>query len=426
MAAVAYGSLPFQQQIAFFRSKRNVLTESWLDVWQAEHDNAFMVAGANRIELVADFRDAVRAAIEDGATLADFRRDFDRIVAKHGWDYNGGRNWRSRVIYETNLRQSYNAGRWNQLQRLKKARPYWRYKHSDAVEHPRPVHLSWNDKIWAADDPVWRAIYPANGWGCQCYVEALSERDMKRLGKKGPDPSPQLQWVDALVGQRSPGGPRVVRTVVGVDPGFAYAPGSSLDDWPTSRGGPRTPEALRRTLEQSTQDALRKSTRLPAAPAAQLLREIFELERAHDALAAGYAEFQAQALTALEPHNAQYFVGLFDDGLLATLASRGMAPTTAAITVRDGDVLRTLATNVVESALAQLPALLSAPSAVLFDTAAGDVLYLGGVGEAVQLVVRVSARGAVNTYRSAVVADLQALAGEVRSGRLVLLRGSLE
>lgn len=234
MAAVAYGSLPFRQQIAFFRGKRNVLTESWLDVWQAEHDNAFMVAGANRIELVADFRDAVRASIESGETLEDFRRRFDSIVAKHGWDYNGGRNWRSRVIYETNLRQSYNAGRWNQLQRLKKARPYWRYKHSDAVEHPRPVHLSWDDKIWAADDPVWQVIYPSNGWGCQCYVEALSERDMKRLGKDGPDPSPQLEWVDAIVGQRSAGGPRVVRTVVGVDPGFAYAPGSSLDDWPSS------------------------------------------------------------------------------------------------------------------------------------------------------------------------------------------------
>ena len=426
MAAVAYGSLPFRQQIAFFRGKRNVLTESWLDVWQAEHDNAFMVAGANRIELVADFRDAVRAAIESGETLEDFRRRFDSIVAKHGWDYTGGRNWRSRVIYETNLRQSYNAGRWNQLQRLKKARPYWRYKHSDAVEHPRPVHLSWDDKIWAADDPVWQVIYPSNGWGCQCYVEALSERDMKRLGKDGPDPSPQLEWVDAIVGQRSAGGPRVVRTVVGVDPGFAYAPGSSLDDWPSSRGGPVTPEALRRTLEQSSQDALRKSTRLPAAPAAKLLKEIFELERAHDALAAGYAEFQAQALTALEPRNAQYFVGLFDEDLLAALGGRGLTPSTAAITVRDSDVLRTLSTGVVEAALAQLPALLREARAVLFDTTAGDVLYLADVDDAAQLVVRVSARTAVNTYRSAVAADLQALARDVRSGRLVLLRGNLE
>lgn len=426
MAAVAYGSLPFRQQIAFFRGKRNVLTESWLDVWQAEHDNAFMVAGANRIELVADFRAAVRAAIENGETLKDFRQRFDSIVAKHGWDYKGGRNWRSRVIYETNLRQSYNAGRWSQLQRLKHVRPFWRYKHSDAVEHPRPVHLSWNDKIWAADDPVWKVIFPSNGWGCQCSVEGLSARDMQRLGKAGPDESPQLQWVDAVVGQRSAGGPRIVRTVVGVDPGFAYAPGSSLDDWPTGRGNPVTPPALRRQLEQSAQDALRKSTRLPAVPAAKLLAEIFTLERAHHALVAGYAEFQAQAITALEPHNAQYFVGLFDEALLDALNGRGLTPSTAAITVRDTDVLGTLAAGMTEAALARLPAMLRAPRAVLFDTAVGEVLYLADAADNAQVVVRVSARVAVNTYRSAVVADLQALARDVRSGRLVLLRGNLE
>ena len=34
-----------------------------------------------------------------------------------GWA-NGGRNWRTRVIFETNLRTSYAAGRWQQLQRI--------------------------------------------------------------------------------------------------------------------------------------------------------------------------------------------------------------------------------------------------------------------------------------------------------------------
>ena len=34
--------VPFQQQIAFFRNKKNVLTESWLDLWQSEHDNGFI------------------------------------------------------------------------------------------------------------------------------------------------------------------------------------------------------------------------------------------------------------------------------------------------------------------------------------------------------------------------------------------------
>ena len=156
MATVGYGTVPFAEQIEFFRRKRNVLTESWLDLWESEHDTAFMVAGANRDDLVADFARAIEKAAADGATLEEFRRDFDRIVSIYGWDYKGGRNWRSRVIYETNLRQSYNAGRWKQLQDLKKVRPWWRYRHSDAVEHPRPEHEAWDGMILHCDDPWWQ------------------------------------------------------------------------------------------------------------------------------------------------------------------------------------------------------------------------------------------------------------------------------
>ena len=121
MAEPAYGSLPFSEQIAFFRRKLNLPTRAWTDIWTAEHDWAFVVAGANRDAIVADFRAAVEKAIADGTTLEAFRNEFDAIVAKHGWDYNGGRDWRSRVIYETNLNTSYAAGRYEQLQ----AAPYW-------------------------------------------------------------------------------------------------------------------------------------------------------------------------------------------------------------------------------------------------------------------------------------------------------------
>lgn len=426
MATVAHGSLPFKQQIAFLRGKRNVLTESWVDVWEAEHDNAFMVAGANRIDLLADLREAIRAAIEDGETLDNFRGRFDSIVAKHGWDYNGGRNWRSRVIYETNLRQSYNAGRWAQEQQLKKAMPWKRYRHSDAVEHPRPVHQGWDGKIWAVDDPVWLVIHPQNGWGCQCFTELLSDRDMKKLGKSGPDESPQLEWIDVLVGKNSPGGPRLVRTVVGVDPGFAYAPGSSLDTWPSRRGGPVTPPELQHTLEQSAQDMLRKSMRLPAAAAAQLLGDALQLARVQDALQAGYATFQGAAIASGSARGASYLPGVLDDVLATAMAARGITPATAAISVADADVLRFIAAGVSGADLSALPSTLRGARAVLWDAAAGELLFVSDVGSGV-MVARVGVRGAVNQVRNVTTAaDASALTAAVTDGRAVLLRGSLE
>ncbi|MYG13508.1 MAG: DUF935 family protein, partial [Gammaproteobacteria bacterium] len=112
--------LPFSEQVDFFRRKLSLPTKAWTDIWQSQHDVAFVVAGAARDELLSDLRGAVDAAIADGETLASFRRRFDGIVAEHGWSHSGGRDWRTRIIYGTNLRSSYSAGRWEQMQAVKR------------------------------------------------------------------------------------------------------------------------------------------------------------------------------------------------------------------------------------------------------------------------------------------------------------------
>ena len=220
-------SLPFREQIDFFKRKFNLPTRTWTDIWQSQHDVAFVVAGAVKADLINDLRTSVHSAIAEGTTLARFRKDFDGIVARHDWHHKGGRDWRTRVIYETNLRTSYAAGRWQQLQAVKATRPYWRYRHSDATTDPRPEHLAWDGLILAADDPWWKTHYPPNGWGCQCYVEALSKRDLKRLDRKGPDRAPALNRREVTVGTRGPR-PRKVDVPEGIDPGFAYAPGEAV------------------------------------------------------------------------------------------------------------------------------------------------------------------------------------------------------
>jgi len=231
MPDVSYGTVPFADQVAFFRRKINLPTNAWTDIWESEHDHAFVVAGANRDDLLADFRAAIDKAISQGTTLEEFRKDFDAIVAKYGWSYTGGRNWRSRVIYETNLRTSYAAGRYAQLQAVKSIRPYWQYVHSDAVEHPRPQHLAWNGMVLSADDPWWNEHYPPNGWGCRCTVHSLGEDDLARLGKDGADEAPATEYKTVTVGSNGPS-PRTVDVPDGVDPGFGYAPGQdAFESW---------------------------------------------------------------------------------------------------------------------------------------------------------------------------------------------------
>ena len=229
LAAVSaqHTRLPFSEQIDFFRSKLNLPTESWTDIWQEQHDRSFVVAGAAHVDLVADLRAAADSAIADGTTLATFRREFDAIVAKHGWSYKGGRDWRTRVIYETNLRSSYAAGRYQQMRDVADRRPFWRYRHSDASEQARAAHVAWDGLVLRHDDPWWDTHYPPNGWGCKCFIEALGESDLERLGKSGPDQAPPIRTRTVTVGTKGPN-PRTVEVPEGIDPGWAYAPGQSV------------------------------------------------------------------------------------------------------------------------------------------------------------------------------------------------------
>ena len=222
MVDAVYGSLPFAEQSAFFRRKLNLPTDGWTDIYTREHDWAFVVAGANRDAIVSDFRVAVQKAI-DGSTLESFRKDFDKIVATHGWDYNGGRDWRSRIIYDTNLSTSYAAGRWQQLQ----SAPYWQYEHQDWVTHPRKQHVGWDGLVLERGNPWLQTHYPPNGWQCHCTMRGLWPKDLQRLGKSGPDQAPPINLVERTIGQRSALGPRTVRVPEGIDPGFEYAPGSA-------------------------------------------------------------------------------------------------------------------------------------------------------------------------------------------------------
>jgi len=220
--------LPFDEAIAYFAQKTNVGTRRWTDVWETAHARAFMVAGAMQEALVDDFRKAIHKAIAEGTTLAEFRKDFDRIVARHGWSgWTGegsaaGRAWRTRVIYETNLNMAYAAGRWAEMTDPDVLRifPFWVYRHS-GNPHPRLQHKAWDGLTLAADDPFWMTNYPPNGFNCGCTVEPVSANDLARQGKKGPDPSPPLDIRPRPIGTSG----RTALSPAGVDPGFAYNPG---------------------------------------------------------------------------------------------------------------------------------------------------------------------------------------------------------
>lgn len=214
---------PFKEALAAFRLRMGNLvpTATWEDIWQSQHDRAFMVAGATKADLLADLAKAVEKAIAEGTSLQEFRRDFRRIVEERGWHgwtgegTKGGEAWRTRVIYRTNVRTSYAAGRMAQL--IDSGFPLWVYRHGGSVE-PRIIHLGWDGLVLPPDHPFWATHAPPNGWGCSCYVVgARSFRGAQRLGgTPGKELPPGWEKLDPKTG-----------APVGIDRGWAYAPGAS-------------------------------------------------------------------------------------------------------------------------------------------------------------------------------------------------------
>lgn len=219
--AVRYGSLPFDDAITFFRRKLKTPAEAWDDVWQNAHNRAFMVAGVTHADMLNDFYRSVDKAISEGKSLKWFQSEFNNIKSKYGWEHNGQPAWRSQLIYETNIRQAYNAGREGQIQALKATRPYALYKHGDS-ETPRVLHLQWHNLVLPVDDPWWQTHSPQNGWGCKCKKFSLSERELKRRGLKvgkAPD-NGTYTWLDKKTGEAH-------ELPKGIDPGFDYTPKNS-------------------------------------------------------------------------------------------------------------------------------------------------------------------------------------------------------
>ena len=250
---------PFEAQIAYLRQKLRLPTERWDEIQNAAHDRAFVVAGAAKADLLADLHQAVLDRASDGLGLQAFRKDFKAIVAKHGWsgwtgeDTPEGVAWRTRVIYQTNMSTSYAAGRWREMNdpEVLALRPYWRYIHSDGVLHPRPHHLAWHGLTLLATHDFWKTHFAPNGWGCQCRIVSVSRQEGLKSARAGLDEPPEgWNQLDPKTGAPA-----------GIDKGFAYAPGASLQEEArllVQAKAAKLPEPLAQALLDDTRAILNK------------------------------------------------------------------------------------------------------------------------------------------------------------------------
>jgi len=213
---------------------------SWLDLWQHEHANAFTVAKTAGHDVLGDIGKSLDDAIAKGETFETWSRKLIPTLQDKGWwgtgpalDPETGAMVESRlgslrrldVIYDTNLRQSYAAGRWLEIERNKTDVPYLMYKHNFSL-HPRAEHEAWDGICLPVDDPWWLTHYPPNAWKCHCSVIPVTRTQFDRLDKSGRITTEAPKIVTRDFRNKRTG--EVTAIPEGIDPGFGYNAGVAL------------------------------------------------------------------------------------------------------------------------------------------------------------------------------------------------------
>lgn len=167
------------------------------DAMQAQdHAHSFGFANLTRLDIAQDLVNGLREGMAKGQTPEWFVKNLEPVLKKKGWwgteekiDTETGEITRRQMgnaarlstIYRTNTQAAYMSARHEAMLRNAKNRPYWRYV-AVMDARTRPSHARLHNRVFHYLDPIWKFIFPPNGFNCRCRAEALSEKDVTERG----------------------------------------------------------------------------------------------------------------------------------------------------------------------------------------------------------------------------------------------------
>ena len=279
--AHAFG-LPPTRAIRYLQSKGLRVTGSWTEMRDEAHARDFTVANVLKSDVLADIHTELLRTMREGGTLQQFKDQLIPRLKAKGWL---GRNYtteelqragridqvtgeirkgltahRLKTIFQTNMQSAFMAGRYRELLDQVDTRPYWQYL-AVMDARTRPEHAALNGKVFRWDDPIWKVIFPPNGYNCRCSVRALNERDLARKGLSVSSSEGKLLQVQ--VPQRDGSSITVTRYDEGIPGGAVFQPDAGFGSNPGIRF-PQLDPAVRQPVRELNGQINWKDLRLPA------------------------------------------------------------------------------------------------------------------------------------------------------------------
>lgn len=228
---IDFGPREPKEALAFWKDKAQLTPAEYAGLTQQARSRAFAVSGLAKRDQIATVYAALQAALENGETLAAFKKRLGPLLEQKGW--TGQKAWRVNNIYRTNMQSAYQAGRYAQMKKTADARPFWRYM-AVRDRRTRPTHLAMNGLVFRHDHEFWSTYYPPNGWQCRCTVQTLSQRQVDKRSLEVQTTVPRLvEPIDPVSGARLPARPLVAEPGWGGNVGQDWLQGlapAELDD----------------------------------------------------------------------------------------------------------------------------------------------------------------------------------------------------
>lgn len=141
----------------------------------AAYDSAAYITGLTTAAKAQRILNRVRAAVAEGR-LDPSALDAAKVREIAGDALSAGG---AAEIMQTVLRSAYAAGRY-EFQQEDASRPYLIYR-TMRDRRVRPEHRGLEGLMLPANDPAWSKLYPPNGHGCRCRVDALTVKQAAYL-----------------------------------------------------------------------------------------------------------------------------------------------------------------------------------------------------------------------------------------------------
>ncbi|MFZ1573718.1 MAG: phage minor head protein [Chromatiaceae bacterium] len=413
-----------------------------------------------KLDVLADIKSAVQQAIDTGQTEKWFATQLVDVLKRKGWWGSGvrvdpdtleaklvqqGSLRRLKTIYGTNLQGAYMAGRHRQAMEQSDRAPWAQYL-AIRDHRSRPAHAALHGQVFRLDSPAWAVVAPPVGYNCRCRARYLSDRELANRGLKPAEDvrilerePPGRMKLDPITGE--PVGTRPIDPLTGETPwrwiqrGVSVPdplnPGERLTLWadpgwdhlPGSDGAERAlvdkvmakAATLSNGIKEVAVDALREQNLRPARMAA-------------------YADWVDGVMAQPGARGREWVIGylaLVDE---AALIERGGSVANGSIVLSDRLLVGPKAGRheAAGNALSaeewkQVPRLLAAPEAVLYDRVNGTLLYVlpSQDGRKTKIVIE---GGRIERKRDAyesVRAAFKVQVGDLLGQQFERLRGSL-